>query len=110
MGHIYLYGAVGAGKSTVGRILARNLSLPFVDSDQVIEANAGMSIFEIMSQQGEAACRALETAALKQIIKNQESVIALGGGALLREANRLLIERNGSLIFLEADFETLHGR
>ena len=110
MGHIFLYGPVGAGKSTVGKILARNLSLPFVDSDQVIEANAGMSIFEIISQQGEATCRDLETAALKQIINNQESVVALGGGALLRDGNRLLIERNGSLIFLAADFETLQGR
>jgi 3-dehydroquinate synthase len=110
MSHILLYGPVGAGKSTVGKILARNLKIPFVDSDQVIEENAGMSIFQIISQQGETACRDLESAALRQIIEAQESVIALGGGALLRDENRLLIESNGSIIFLDADFETLQGR
>jgi shikimate kinase/3-dehydroquinate synthase len=108
--HIFLYGPVGAGKSTVGKILARNLNLPFVDSDQVIEANAGMTIFEMMALQGEPACRDLETAALKQIINHNESVIALGGGALLREENRALVESTGSVIFLSAELDTLLGR
>src|SRR5690349_4903129 len=110
MPHIFLYGPVGAGKSTVGKILARNLNLPFVDSDHVIEANAGMSIYQIMGEQGEAAARDSETAALKQIIRNKESVIALGGGALLREENRALVERSGRVIFLAAGLETLLGR
>lgn len=110
MPHIFLYGPVGAGKSTVGKILARNLNLPFVDSDHVIEANAGMSIYQIMGEQGEAAARDLETAALKQIISNKESVIALGGGALLRQENRALVERSGRVIFLGAELETLLGR
>ena len=108
--HIFLYGPVGAGKSTVGKILARNLNLPFVDSDQVIETNAGTTIFEIMAQRGEQACRDLETAALKQIMNYKDSVIALGGGALLREENRALVEDNGRVIFLMADLETLLGR
>ena len=110
MSHIFLYGPVGVGKSTVGKILARNLNLPFVDSDHVMETNAGMTIFEMMAQQGEQACRDLETATLKQIISNRESVIALGGGALLREENRALVERNGTVIFLMAELETLFGR
>jgi 3-dehydroquinate synthase len=108
--HIFLYGPVGAGKSTVGKILARTLNLPFVDSDQVIEANAGMPIFEIMARHGEPACRDLESAALKQIIDHRESVIALGGGALLREENRALVESTGSVIFLSAELNTLLGR
>jgi len=108
--HIFLYGPVGAGKSTVGKILADNLNLPFVDSDQVIETNAGMPIFEIMAQHGEQACRDLETAALKQIINDKESVIALGGGALLREENRALVESNGKVILLMAELATLLGR
>ena len=110
MSHILLYGPVGAGKSTVGKILARNLNLPFVDSDQVIETSAGMSISQIMSQQGERVARDLETAALKQIITNKESVIALGGGALLRDENRALVERNGKVIFLVVELEMLLGR
>lgn len=110
MSHIFLYGSVGAGKSTVGKILARNLNLPFIDSDHIIETNAGMSISQIMTQQGETACRDLETAALKQIVDNEESVIALGGGALLREENRALVESNGSVVFLVAELDMLLQR
>ena len=108
--HIFLYGPVGVGKSTVGKILARNLNLPFIDSDHVIETNAGGSIFEIMTQQGEVAARDLETTALKQIVNHKESVIALGGGALLRDENRALVGNNGRVIFLAADLDTLRGR
>ena len=108
--HIFLYGPVGVGKSTIGKVLAHNLNLRFLDSDQVIETNAGMSIPQIMAQQGEMAYRDMETAALKQIINNKESVIALGGGALLREENRALVENNGRIIFLMAELNTLLGR
>jgi shikimate kinase / 3-dehydroquinate synthase len=108
--HLFLYGPVGAGKSHLGKILARSLSLPFVDSDHVIETHAGRSIFEIMNEQGEPAARDMETAALKQIISQKESVIALGGGALLREENRALVEAHGKVIFLAAELETLLGR
>src|SRR5215216_6107066 len=110
MSHIFLYGPVGAGKSTTGRVLARNLNLPFVDTDHVIENNAGMSIFEMMTARGETACRDLESAALKQIINDKDSVIALGGGALLREENRVLVEQKGTVIFLKAEFDILFGR
>src|SRR5215208_7000948 len=108
--HIFLYGPVGAGKSTIGKILARRLNLPFVDSDQVIETNAGISISQIMAQQGESAARDLEAAALKQIVGDKEGVIALGGGALLRNENRALVETHGRIIFLAAGLETLFGR
>jgi shikimate kinase / 3-dehydroquinate synthase len=110
MSHIFLYGPVGAGKSTIGRILARNLHLPFVDVDSVVETEAGMPLFQIMTEQGETVARDLETAALRQIISNPESVIALGGGALLRTENRALVEANGRVAFLMADFDTLLGR
>jgi len=110
MSHIFLYGPVGVGKSTIGKVLARNFNLPFVDSDHVIETNAGMSISQLMAQKGEMACRDMETAALKQIINNKESVIALGGGALLREENRALVENNGTVIFLMAELNILLGR
>ncbi|HEX9334215.1 MAG TPA: 3-dehydroquinate synthase [Anaerolineales bacterium] len=110
MTHIFLYGPVGVGKSTIGKVLARNFNLPFVDSDHVIETNAGMSISQLMAQKGEMACRDMETAALKQIINNKESVIALGGGALLREENRALVENNGTVIFLMAELNILLGR
>jgi shikimate kinase/3-dehydroquinate synthase len=108
--HIFLYGPVGAGKSTVGKVLARDLHLPFLDVDDVIEASAGRTIYQIMMGQGETACRDLETAALKQIISEQESVIALGGGALLRQENRALVENNGRVIFLASEIQTLLER
>jgi 3-dehydroquinate synthase len=110
MAHIFLYGPMGSGKSTIGKILARHLHLPFVDSDQVIEGNAGRSIRRLMEEQGEPSVRDLETAALKQIVGQEESVIALGGGALLREENRALVESSGRIIFLMADIEMLQRR
>jgi 3-dehydroquinate synthase len=110
MSHIFLYGPPGTGKSTVGRILARNLRLPFVDLDRVVESNAGRSIPQIMGQQGEESFRDLETSALKKVLKQSESVIALGGGALLRHENRKLVETHGKVILLMAELETLFRR
>jgi 3-dehydroquinate synthase len=110
MPHIFPYGPPGTGKSTIGRILARNLKLPFVDLDRVIESNAGMSIPQIMLQQGEETFRDLETSALKKVIRQSESVIALGGGALLRNENRFLVETHGQVVLLMAELETLFKR
>ncbi|HXQ35935.1 MAG TPA: shikimate kinase, partial [Anaerolineales bacterium] len=110
MPHIFLYGPPGTGKSTVGKLLARNLKLPFVDLDRAIESSAGMSISHIMRQQGEEIFRDLETSTLKKVIKQSESVIALGGGALLRNENRILVETHGKVICLMAELETLFKR
>jgi shikimate kinase / 3-dehydroquinate synthase len=114
--HIFLYGPSGTGKSTIGQILAQSLDLPFIDLDHVIESKAGMAIPEIMEQQGEPAFRELETAALKQVagqdagVTTTDLVIALGGGALLREENRLLAERTGRVVLLMAGLSTLVTR
>ncbi len=109
MTHIFLYGPPGTGKSTIGKIIARALNLPFIDLDRVIETNAGMSIPQIMDQQGESAFRDLETTALKNI-SNEESVIALGGGTLLRDENRQFAENNGKVLLLMAELGTLLER
>jgi shikimate kinase / 3-dehydroquinate synthase len=112
MKHIFLYGSAGAGKSTIGENLARSLNLPFVDSDRVIESIVGISIPELTEKHGMETVRDFETKAIKQIIddKEKESVVALGGGALLRDENRLLIESNGKIVLLSATFETLFQR
>ena len=94
----------------MGRILARNLKLPFVDLDRAVESSAGRSIPQIMGQQGEEGFRDLETSALKKVIKQSESVIALGGGALLRNQNRSLVETHGTVLLLMAELETLFRR
>ena len=108
--HIFLYGPPGTGKSTVGKQLARNLKLPFIDLDRVIETNAGMAIPHIMEQQGESAFRDLESVALKNLLAEKESVVALGGGALLKEENRIFAEGNGRVILLMAELSTLLER
>ncbi len=105
--HIFLYGPPGTGKSTVGKILARNLSLPFIDLDQVIETKANLPIGKIMKQQGESAFRNLETSALFDLEDENESVVALGAGALLGDENRIFAEDNGKVVLLAAEFETL---
>jgi 3-dehydroquinate synthase len=110
MPHIFLYGPSGAGKSTIGESLARNLGLPFVDSDRVIELIAGRSIPQIMEEQGMEKVRDLEAAALKQIVEDQESVVALGGGALLRDENRALVGKHGQIVLLMAEMATLFER
>ncbi len=108
--NIFLYGPPGTGKSTIGKILAGNLAVPFVDLDRVIESNAGMAISDIMAQQGETAFRDMETAALKNTAAERESVIALGGGALLREENHLFAETHGTVVLLTAELSTLLER
>lgn len=112
--HIFLYGPPGSGKSTIGQVLARNLNLPFVDLDSAIELEAGMPISQIMEGQGQAAFRDLEASVLREVAGHATRVtplvIALGGGALLREENRALVETHGKVILLSAERPTLLER
>ena len=108
--HLFLYGPPGSGKSTIGRILARRLDLPFIDLDTVIEKNARQTIRDIFACEGEAGFRARESDALAQVIISASSVIGLGGGALLKAENRLLAENAGKVLCFEADAATLQAR
>ena len=81
--HIYLTGYRGTGKTSVGALMARNLGRAIIDLDQVVEANAGKSIREIFAGGGEELFRKLETDALETVSGNDDSVISLGGGAIL---------------------------
>jgi 3-dehydroquinate synthase len=110
MKHIFLYGAPGSGKSSVGRLLADSLNLPFFDLDKEIEKTAGKSIPQIMAEQGEPAFRNLESAELKKVSFGPASVIALGGGALLRENNRKHTESAGEVVFLDTSLPILLDR
>ena len=110
MKHIFIYGPPGSGKSTVGKILADRLEIPFLDLDVEIERMAGQTIPQIMSEQGEPIFRDLETAALEKAVSGAASVIALGGGALLRDCNRACAESAGEVVLLEADLPTLLER
>jgi len=108
--HLFLYGPPGSGKSTIGRILAERLDLPFIDLDAVIEASAKQAIRDIFACEGEAGFRLRESAALASVIQGAPCVIGLGGGALLKPENRALAEAAGEILCFEADAATLEGR
>jgi shikimate kinase/3-dehydroquinate synthase len=107
---IFLYGPPGSGKSSVGRLLADGLALPFYDLDSEIEVRSGKLIPEIFSAQGEAGFRAKERAEIRRILGLPESVVALGGGALLDEGTRAEVEAGGPILCLEASLQTLAER
>lgn len=112
--HIYLTGYRGTGKTSVGKILAKQLQRPFVDLDDVVESSAGRAIREIFEVGGESAFRDLETTCLEDVAARAAAsggeVVALGGGAILREQNRGVIDGSGVCIWLDAAAEVLAGR
>jgi shikimate kinase len=107
---IYLIGLPGAGKSTVGRQLARRLQLPFVDSDQVIEARLGCSIRAFFERAGEPAFRDLEEAVIDELTRSGPCVLSTGGGAVLRPANRQHLRERGRVFYLRCAPEELFRR
>ena len=97
---IFLYGAPASGKSTLGKALAERLGLSFVDLDERIVAEAGMSIPEIFKTRGEAAFRDLESKVLWEVV-SEPKVVSLGGGTLLRDENRALCEESGTIFCID---------
>jgi shikimate kinase / 3-dehydroquinate synthase len=104
---IFLYGPPGSGKTTIGKLLAADLNLPFHDLDDEIIRNHGITIPEIFSSGGEKAFRQIEKNELQKLLAFNTGVITLGGGTLLDSANRDLVEENGSVVLLSAAEETL---
>ena len=90
--HVIMTGFMGAGKTTVGKALAEKQKVPFLDTDQLIEEKAGMTISRIFETQGEEAFRKMETSVLEDLLKrNDQTVISVGGGLPLRDENRELL-------------------
>ncbi len=110
--HIYLIGYRGSGKSTVGRILAKRLGVPIVDTDDMVEQTCGMSIKEIFQQGGEASFRDREEQAISDVASRASTpcVVALGGGAILRESNRIALAASGECVWLRGSAEQLFDR
>ena len=108
---IALIGYRGSGKTSVGRRLAERRGFAFVDADAELVRRAGRSIRDIFEQQGEGAFRDLESAVLDDVLKLPAAILSLGGGVILREANRKrLIESGLARVYLRADAQTLHDR
>ncbi|MFZ9316678.1 MAG: shikimate kinase, partial [Candidatus Nanopelagicaceae bacterium] len=107
---IILIGPPGAGKTSVGKALAKKLSLNFLDSDKVVEEKSGKSIPEIFITDGEPAFREMERAAVIDLIENQDGVIALGGGSVmdLEVSKRLLPMAN--VVFLDVSISNAAPR
>lgn len=107
---IVLVGLMGAGKTTIGKRLATQLTLPFVDADSEIEAASGLSIAEIFERYGEAYFRDGERRVIARLLCGEAMVIATGGGAFMNPETRALIKQRAISIWLDADVETLVQR
>ncbi|MFY9825356.1 MAG: shikimate kinase [Thermoanaerobaculia bacterium] len=107
---VYLTGFMGCGKTTVGRLLASRLGVPFVDLDGEIERRAGMTVREIFAGQGEPAFRQLEAELLRETSSFQDVVVSTGGGTMVTEANARWIGANGLSVWLNPPFASIVAR
>ncbi len=107
---LFLIGPRGSGKSTVARLLARELGWNWFDADEELESRYGQSIRAIFESEGEAGFRDKEAAVLVDLCRLRQQVIATGGGIVLREKNRELLRRSGSVVWLTSDVDTLWQR
>ena len=101
MGHVWLIGMMGAGKSSVGSLLSGMIDLPFVDVDEYIVEIAGVSIAELFTS-GEETFRTIEHRAISEIAERENHVVATGGGAVLDERNVVTMRNTGTTILLTA--------
>lgn len=108
--NLFLCGFMGAGKTTVGEILAKKLGANFLDTDKVIENMQELSVKSIFQNYGERYFRIEETRVIKELCNKTHSIISLGGGALDFCENVKIIKSSGKLIFLDINFETALAR
>lgn len=108
--NIYLIGLMGAGKTTVGRHLAKVLHAPFYDSDKAIEAQTGVDISTIFEYEGEAGFRLREQQVIQELTQIQGCVLATGGGSILSDLNRRVLKENGFVVYLQCSVEKILQR
>jgi len=107
---IALVGLMGAGKTTVGRRLAKTLDMPFIDADAEIERSAGRSVSDIFSDFGEQAFRDGERKVIARLLEGGPQVVALGGGAFANDTTREIVKQKAITIWIKADLDTLMER
>jgi len=98
--NVFLIGPMGAGKSTIGRLLAKELKFPFKDSDREIEVRTGADIPWIFDVEGEEGFRQREEAMIAELVEERGIVLATGGGVVMRPANRAALTANGLVVYL----------
>jgi XRE family aerobic/anaerobic benzoate catabolism transcriptional regulator len=108
--HIALVGMRGAGKTTVGQLLARRRTKPFYELDRLIEQDTGLSVAEIFDLEGEEYYRALEEKTLEKVLKRKPGIIAAGGGLVMNPTALFLLKLNTSIVWLQASPEALLAR
>jgi shikimate kinase len=108
--NVYLVGLMGAGKTTIGRSLAKRLALEFVDTDREIEARTGVSIPTVFEIEGEEGFRKRETQVIEDLAQLSGWVVATGGGIVLREENRINLKASGFVVYLNVPAHTLWER
>jgi shikimate kinase len=106
-GNIFLIGLMGAGKTTVGKLLAKHLDKTFYDSDHEIERRTGVNIPLIFDIEGEAGFRSREQGMIAELTRKQDVVLATGGGAVLSPQNRAALSEHGTVVYLRATAEDL---
>lgn len=104
-GNIFLIGPMGAGKTTIGRLLAKALGMAFLDSDKEIEQRTGVSIPMIFEYEGEAGFRKRESEVLSVLTRLERIVLATGGGAVLLPENREFLAQRGFVVYLQCPVE-----
>jgi shikimate kinase len=109
-GNIYFVGLMGAGKTTIGKLIAKHLDKVFYDSDQEIEKRTGVNIPLIFELEGEAGFRKREAAVIAELTAMHDIVMATGGGVVLREENRKNLQTYGTVIYLRASVHDLWQR
>ena len=107
---ILLVGLIGSGKTSVGKRLAKKLSLPFVDGDQEIEKAAGLSVIDVFKYFGIEEYRAGEARIMKRLLSGEPCVLASGGGSFVAEQTRKLAKDKALTIWLKADIDVLYNR
>lgn len=107
--HIFIIGMPGCGKSSLGRKVASNLGLPYVDTDQRIEQAAGCTISQIFERYGEQAFRNAETNVLIQLTREPAAIVSTGGGMVMRETNRTIMRNHGVIVLVDRPLEEIMG-
>lgn len=109
-GNLFLVGMMGAGKTTIGKALARHLGREFVDSDRVLAERTGVPVATIFEIEGEAGFRRREASVIAELAEGDDQVVATGGGSILAAENRQAMREAGTVVYLRARVDSLWER